>query len=301
MISQRGLEAFQAVMRLGSVSSAAKSLSISQPAVSRSLQMLEQEIDVVLFTRAGNRIIPTDAARLLSEKVELSFVGLQDIAETARQIREGVHGAVALAAMPVLATTILPAAVANLSKRTPYTEISLHATETNTIIPLVSRRKAALGFISPRRAIPEVQTLCFDQFSYRCVMQPQNPLAEHSVVDMQDLSGMDLIGFVSATTTSGRALDQAFSKMTNPPRIAIRAHLAETVTALVRKTGSIAIVDPFSAYEFEQHGGVSRPIELKETFGVSVIAPVGVGISGIAEKLVWEYRRLASGLYDGFR
>ena len=63
MLSQRALEAFQAVMTTGSVSAAAGVLAVSQPAVSRLLRDLETRTGLVLFTRLGNRVIPTDAAR----------------------------------------------------------------------------------------------------------------------------------------------------------------------------------------------------------------------------------------------
>lgn len=82
MLSQRALEAFHAVMTTSSVSSAASTLSVSQPAVSRHLRDLESRTGLVLFTRMGNRIVPADAARALLLEVERSFVGLSAIEAT---------------------------------------------------------------------------------------------------------------------------------------------------------------------------------------------------------------------------
>lgn len=61
----RPLRAFAQVARFGSVSRAAESLGISQPAVTLQLQALAREHGVVLLQRSGRRLVPTDAGQAL--------------------------------------------------------------------------------------------------------------------------------------------------------------------------------------------------------------------------------------------
>lgn len=59
------LKAFEAVARLGSFSGAAKELFVTQPAVSKKIRLLQDEVGVPLLEHVGKRIYLTDAGRLL--------------------------------------------------------------------------------------------------------------------------------------------------------------------------------------------------------------------------------------------
>ena len=71
----RQIEAFRAVMLRRTVTSAAESLHVSQPAVSRLLADLESRVGFVLFERQQGRLVPTAEARVLFEE-ELARAGL---------------------------------------------------------------------------------------------------------------------------------------------------------------------------------------------------------------------------------
>jgi len=299
MLSQRSLEAFKSVMSTGSASAAAQALSISQPAVSRLLKTLESRLELTLFTRAGNRLIPTEAARMLADEVEHAFVGLSMIEASARRIKRGEHGALKLAAMPVLASTILVDVTADLFASRPSSEIELNAMRTANIIPLLARRQAALGFVSPRRVTPEVSVLTHDYFPYRCIMRADDPLAGRERVTLSDLAGRDFVGYTSASTTTGLILDRLIAKMPVPPRVRVHAHLSASTCALVMRGVGISVVDPFSAREHVAAGGVSRPFAIKDGFGVSVIAPHGVTLSPDGTAVMDLYRTLARTYKDG--
>ena len=79
-LGQRGLQAFRSTMLTGSVSAAAGSMNLSQPAVSRLLKDLEQTVGFRLFDRIQGRLRPTPEALLLFEEVQRSFIGLDRIA-----------------------------------------------------------------------------------------------------------------------------------------------------------------------------------------------------------------------------
>lgn len=59
------LAAFEAVVRLGSVTRAADALCMAQPTLSGHLRKLSESLDVQLFEQQGKRLVPTDAARVL--------------------------------------------------------------------------------------------------------------------------------------------------------------------------------------------------------------------------------------------
>lgn len=59
------LAAFEAVVRLGSVTRAADALCMAQPTLSGHLRKLSESLDVQLFEQQGKRLVPTDAAQVL--------------------------------------------------------------------------------------------------------------------------------------------------------------------------------------------------------------------------------------------
>ncbi len=87
------LEQFRAVYEQGSLSDAARILGITQPAVSRGLQKLEQNLDTVLFQRHTRRLEPTEFAHALygqTREVLHKTAGLDHLLERFRAGREGM-------------------------------------------------------------------------------------------------------------------------------------------------------------------------------------------------------------------
>jgi len=66
----RQLECFRAVARLGSITAAASALHLSQPAVTKNIHSLEQELGLVLFDRHGRRIVLNASGQQLLPLIE---------------------------------------------------------------------------------------------------------------------------------------------------------------------------------------------------------------------------------------
>lgn len=67
--SFKSLTAFESVVRLGSMTAAAKELDTTQPAISQRIRALEDSIGLVLFDRSGGRLTPTQHGRILYDEV----------------------------------------------------------------------------------------------------------------------------------------------------------------------------------------------------------------------------------------
>ena len=66
----RHIEIFQALLQAGTLTGAAKLLSISQPAATKLLQQAERELGFALFSRKGGRLQLSDEGQLLRERIE---------------------------------------------------------------------------------------------------------------------------------------------------------------------------------------------------------------------------------------
>lgn len=76
--SLNALRAFEAVVRCGSVKSAADEQYVTHGAISRQLRILEDELGVALFRRSGRTLMPTDAGLHLADAASIAFAQIRD-------------------------------------------------------------------------------------------------------------------------------------------------------------------------------------------------------------------------------
>lgn len=120
------LAAFDAIMRLGSFSSAAQALHMAQPTVSGHVRKLSDSVGVPLFEPQGRRMVPTEAARVLHRMAHEVFGALARAEEALGPLRadpgERVHLSVAVATHASFAAAVL----ARFASQWPQVDVSLH-------------------------------------------------------------------------------------------------------------------------------------------------------------------------------
>ncbi|MBN3854155.1 pca operon transcription factor PcaQ [Paraburkholderia sp. Ac-20340] len=158
----RHLQCFLAVAQFGSVQQAAESLSITQPAVSKTIAELEAALGVKLFERGRHGAVPTREGQLFMPHASACVSALrQGVALLARE-----EGAVAatldIGVLPTVATAMLPAAMRRFTVEWPRVSVRL-LTAANA--ELLERLKAgAISFAVGRLADPERMVgLSFEQ------------------------------------------------------------------------------------------------------------------------------------------
>ena len=285
MLSQRSLEAFRAVMRTGTVSGAADELSVSQPAVSRLIRELEQKLDFPLFTRHGGRVVATAEAHELWTEVERSFTGLSQIERAADQIKRGYRATLTIAAAPAFANSALPTVIAELFQIRPEFRAEFLSMTTLPVVRQVALRQCQIGFGIPTQHKLEIDVVRTGSIPFRFIAPPGHPLGELDVVRIEDLAGVDFVGFVDSTM-SGRAFDRQFAKMIHPTVMKMKSYLSNIVSALVLRGVGVGVADAFTAGDHARMGGISRPIDVDDRFEYSIIKPHGDKLSTECHALV---------------
>lgn len=124
-LSLRQLEIFAATAKAGNFSAAARTLSLSQPALSIAIAKIEAELKLQLFERSGRGVALTADGRHLAAVAEdlLRDVKLSLQAVAARS--SGLHARLTIAVLPSIATSVLPRALSALQKRYPLVDIAI--------------------------------------------------------------------------------------------------------------------------------------------------------------------------------
>ncbi len=115
----RALRYFQTVAEFGSYSRGAEFLRISQPAVSRQIGKLEEELGQPLFRRHGHGVSLTEAGRVLLERSQAVLRQLEQAKAEIRGGRAGPSGTLSLALPPAAGHYLAPALVERFAGRFP--------------------------------------------------------------------------------------------------------------------------------------------------------------------------------------
>jgi DNA-binding transcriptional LysR family regulator len=136
---------FVSIARLGGFARAAAALHRSQPAISRRVEMLEQELGAKLFERVPGSIVLTEAGRAFLPHAESVLAGIQDGVEAVRELERGERGAIALALVGTLASTRLSGLLRQFARRHRGVTVSLRTATSQEVSDLVRRGEATLG------------------------------------------------------------------------------------------------------------------------------------------------------------
>ena len=102
------LKLFVAIVRAGSMTAAARAVHLTQPAVSRSVQLLEESIGAPLFVRAGRSVVLTAAGRALVPRAEALLAAEERIRLEVQRSAERDYFDLRLGAIDSVASGLLP-------------------------------------------------------------------------------------------------------------------------------------------------------------------------------------------------
>ena len=131
------IEQFISIVDAGSVRGAARQLGLSQPALSRALQQLEEELGVQLLLRSGRGVLLTAAGSAFLARARVAEAELRKAAEEARSTVDDGSGLLSLGLSPVGASLFLPELALTLQRDRPKTRIRILETTPSALLPLV--------------------------------------------------------------------------------------------------------------------------------------------------------------------
>ena len=269
----RQMQAFRAVIELGSVTRAAEVLRISQPAVSKLIGNFGRDCGFALFIRNGNRLTPTAEALTLFREIERIFISVDHIARQVDAIRDLRLGQISIAAFPSIATRPLPKIITRFLRDHPDTRFSLVARSGRFLVELVAADRVDLGvgLMLPEHAGIDYQSA--GSVEAVCVVSPKHPLARKKVIRASDLHDEPFISLGTEDQSRFR-IDKAFEGSGIRRRIIIEAQQSEAACMFASEGVGIAIVDPFSASEFSPEQLAIRPFRPQILFDLWLMTPV---------------------------
>jgi len=186
---------FLTVHRRGGISSAAKALHRSQPAISRRIALLEQELGVPLFERIAGRTMLSDAGRVMVPYAERAVAAAQDAENAVRALARPNSGPIALAVVGTLAGGRLSAILKRFAAEHPEVELSLRTATSAEVSDLIRRGEVTIGLRYDHDRSRDLDCELLFAEPLQVVCAPDHPRAGRRVAKLADLSGERWIAF----------------------------------------------------------------------------------------------------------
>ncbi|REG51756.1 DNA-binding transcriptional LysR family regulator [Paraburkholderia sp. BL6669N2] len=271
-MNQRQIEAFRLVMLRGSMTAAAEELGTSQPSISRLIAELEESTGLALFTRNGGRIQATDSGSAFYREVDRSFVGLEKLAHSAREIRQLGTGRLRLVAAPVLALSFVPAVLERFLAAYPRIAVSLEMRSEGTIQRWASAAYCDIGFATTTPDAFGVTSAELYRLPGVCALPAAHPLAARKQIRAHDLRGQSLI-LPSYADDTRSSLDRVLRQAETNQVPTIETPYGATICAMVSRGLGVGIVNPLVTLDANPEHIVFRPFSPDVMFRGFTVCP----------------------------
>ena len=189
------VQAFVAIVRGGGFTRAAALLHLSQPAVSRRLDLLERELGAPLFERIRSGVILTEAGRTFLPHAEGLLACMRDGLDSVRALHEVDRGTITLALVGTLASTTLTACLERFRDTHPNVELRLRTALSQEVSVLVRRGDATLGLRYGSDPHAEIQAVPIYDEPMMVVCSPRHRLAHRRRVAPSALGAERWVAF----------------------------------------------------------------------------------------------------------
>ena len=250
---------FQAICQHDSVTNAARSLNVSQPALSNSIRDLEDEFGLNLFTRRSKRLVLTKTGEYFLSRVlpildnyHEILMDMRSLSNTRNNIRIGMQ--------TFTSTIIAPRLITDFHNKHPDAVFETKEGSSYQIAEAVASGFLDVGIVnlpSIKEEQFEVQKLYFIPL-YFCVCK-DDPLAKYTELDLKDIADHPIVTIADRMLDTG-GISSAFKNAGLKPNIEVTTYQYSAVVEYVRNGG----VGAFLCKEHIQLYDDIVPIYVKE-------------------------------------
>ena len=160
------LEYILAVEQTGNFTKAAKNCLVTQPTLSAMIQKLEEELQVKIFDRDKQPVVPTAIGRIVLKQASLLLSQASHIQDHIEEERHSLAGIFRLGVLPTIAPYLLPRFFPNLMKKYPQLDIRVTEMKTTAIKQALCDEELDGGIVAslPRMDDFQMTSLYYEQF-----------------------------------------------------------------------------------------------------------------------------------------
>ncbi|MBS0484342.1 MAG: HTH-type transcriptional regulator CysB [Proteobacteria bacterium] len=216
------------------LSRAAKNLHTSQPAISKQIQLLEQELGVDIFLRNGKRIVKiTPPGQLIIQTAVRMLRDADNLKKIAQEFTNEAGGTLTIATTHTQARYSLPQVIKRFTARYPKVKLILRQGNPTQIASLVSSGEADIGIATEAlEQYPELVMLPCYQWNRCIIVPPKHPLLKLKKLTLEAINQYPIITYDFAFT--GRTkINKAFASRGLEPNVVLTAIDSDVIKTYV--------------------------------------------------------------------
>jgi len=227
------LNAFIAIAELGSFSEAAQRLHLTQPAVSKRIASLEQQLNVRLFDRLGREVSLTEAGRALLPRAYQILNVLDDTRRALTNLNGEICGRLTLATSHHIGLHRLPPLLRAFTRAHPQVALDIQFLDSEVAYEEVLHGRAELAVITlaPETREPVHAVAVWDD-PLDFVAAPEHPLACTGDISLADVAHHPAV-FPGGNTFTHHIVRRLFEAEGLTPNIAMSTNYLETIKMMV--------------------------------------------------------------------
>ncbi len=265
----QNLRAFVAIATLGSFSGAAKSLFLTQPAITKRLHALEERLDCRLLDRAGRQVHLTAAGEMLLPQARRILAEVENTTRMMHNLHQQVSGPLSFATSHHIGLHRLPGLLRDFTALHPEVALDIHFQESELAYDAVLDRDVEFAFVTLTGDTDNrIMTTPLWREPLVFVAGRDHPLAQRASLTLADLTDTPAI-LPHPRSYTYQLIREAFDREELPLTTALPVNYLETIKMMVSvglgwsalPTGMLdhqLVALPLPGEPVERHLGVIR-------------------------------------------
>jgi len=257
----KALRAFQLIVEGGSLTAASKSLGLSQPAVSRLVALLEDELKLTLFNRSGRTLKVTEKGAAFYVATRHILQGLSEIPRIAKDIQTS-DKQLKVITTPRIAQGLISPSIERLLRLNPKLRCTVDVLSRFDIDNLAGLRRfdLAIASLPVTHALVELDNHPLFKVRLEAVIGKHHPLAARERITAADLAGENLLGLWEDQLWR-QQMNDFMRSSGETAQYVVETRSSLMACQLAIDGAGVAVFDRVSARGFDMRNVVLRPLE----------------------------------------
>lgn len=248
------LRYFQAVCQYNSVSRASVALNISQPSVSSAISKLENEFDLMLFTRQNKRLVLTKEGAVLLNLANGLLKDTDNIVNRMNELKD--NKVLNLGIPPMLCSLLLPLLYDEFFTVHPDFKINIIEDDRSGLVNMLVDNKIDMAFLPHENALDsKFDSTLLTELDNVCCVHKNHILAKKGTIKIEDLRNEKLIMFKNSFFQTERILDR-FKQNDITPNVLLNTAQVSTIQSMVSSGLGIGFIFSFLLGSHQQLKGI---------------------------------------------
>jgi len=289
---------FLAVGEALSFTKAAARLRIAQPALSRQVQDLEEEIGVDLFRRSPRGVTLTAEGKLFLAEVRELLKRVDESVVKVRELARGHYGDLHVGYASSFTVELMPPAVAAFEKQFPRVNLVLHDVSRTELIEGLESGALELGVIPVVSPIVGKDFETLRNYPICVALPPGHSLARLKAIPLERVATQPLVGFRRKENPGYyQVLDRIFARIGAKHRVVVECDTASSLITAIEAGCGIALSIPAFKHVSGKRLVYRSLADVSEVFSVGIARAINGEATPAGKSFCQILRKIAKGIY----